>query len=788
MNPTTRWRTPLGDESRSKLLKEPSAGRATLLGLVRWCIAHRRRVVIAWVAVAVLATVVAGSVGRQYATNFSLPGTESQRAWDLLTRQFRAQSGDIDTIVFHVSRGTIESPAVRGEITPLLARVSEFPHVAGVISPYSARGAVQVSPDRTTAFATIDYDKTANLLPNSAGKAVLDRVEAVRAPGLRVAAGGQVIENAEGFNLGPSTAIGVIAALVILLLTFGSLAAAGMPLITAGLGLITGVALIGLATHVFNMSNISPELALMIGLGVGIDYALFIVTRFRENYLAFGDVERSVVHAMDTSGRAVLLAGAIVVIALLGMFATGVSFMYGLAIASVIAVLLVLAASLTLLPALLSRFGPRIVRPRGARRGLLGRRRAAVAGADGAAAAAARPGRSAWRRWSATVEARPWPLAAVSLAVMLALLTPAFAMRLDTSDAGNDPAGVSSRHAFDLLAHGFGAGFNGPVALVAELSHRDQAAVLPALPAAVRATHDVVAVTTPRIAPSGTVAVMQVYPGSAPQASATTNLVNHLRHDVLPPLEHRSGVRVLVGGFTAGAIDFSHVLASKLPLFIAIVVLLSALLLLVIFRSLVIPAQAAIMNLLSIGGALGVTVAVFQWGWLGSVLGIQKGPIEPWIPVLMFAVVFGLSMDYEVFLISRVREEWVGRRDASAAVADGIAFTGRVITAAAAIMVCVFLSFTLGNQRTLKEFGFGLATAVFLDAVVVRCMLLPAVLELLGPVTWRLPRWLDARLPRINIEGTAARLPVDPEGLGRDKAAELEPTETAAGALSPSCS
>jgi putative drug exporter of the RND superfamily len=765
---------------RSTLSDGPPTRRATLLGLVRWCVAHRRRVVVAWVAVAVLTTIVAGSAGRQYATNFHLPGTESQQAWDLLTREFRAQSGDADTIVFHVSRGTIASPAVRGAITPLLARVSTFPHVAGVISPYTARGAVQVSPNRMTAFATINYDKTANLLPNSAGKALLEQVDAVRVPGLRVAAGGQVIENAEGFNLGPSTAIGTIAALLILLLTFGSLTAAGMPLITAGLGLITGVGLIGLATHVTSMSNVAPQLALMIGLGVGIDYALFIVTRFRENYLEFGDVERSVVHAMDTSGRAILLAGATVVIALLGMFATGVSFLYGLAIASVIAVLLTLAASLTLLPALLSRFGSRLVRPRRARRGLLRRRRAAVAMASGARVAAPVSGRSAWRRWSETVQARPWPLAIVSVAVMIALLVPAFAMRLDTSDAGNDPANVSSRHAFDLLAQGFGAGFNGPLQLVAELPRRDQAAALPALRAAVSATPDVVAVTAPRIAPSGTVAVIQVYPGSAPQASATTNLVNHLRYDVLPPLEHRSGVRALVGGFTAGAIDFSHVLASKLPLFIAIVVLLSALLLLVIFRSLVIPLQAALMNLLSIGGALGVLVAVFQWGWLGSVLGVQKGPIEPWIPVLMFAVVFGLSMDYEVFLISRVHEEWARRRDASAAVADGIAFTGRVITAAAAIMVTVFLSFTLGNQRTLKEFGLGLAAAVFLDALVVRCMLLPAVLELLGPVTWRLPRWLGARLPHINIEGSAARALPKPAELGLGATAELEPTEEAA--------
>ena len=743
-----------------------------MLRLTHWCIAHRRYVVAGWVALAVLASVLAQAVGRQYATNFSLPGTETQRAVDLLTREFPTQSGDVDTIVFHVSHGTIDAPAVRARLVPLLARVATFPHVAGVISPYSARGAVEVSRDRMTAFETINYAKRANLLPNNTGAPLLAAVKAVRVPGLQIATGGQVVEDAEGFSIGPATSVGVVAALVILLITFGSLMAAGMPLVTAGLGLITGVALIGIATHVTSMSNVSPELALMIGLGVGIDYALFIVTRFRENYLANGDVERSVVEAMDTSGRAILLAGTTVVIALLGMFATGVSFMYGLAIAAVIAVLLTLAASLTLLPAMLSRFGARIVRPRGSGRRLGWRNRAAAAEARAPAA----PPRSRWRQWSEAVQARPWPLTFISLAVMVALLTPVFALRLDTSDAGNDPANTSSRQAFDLLANGFGAGFNGPLLLVAELPGRDQLGALPAVQAAVRATAGVDVVTAPRVAPSGMVAVMEVYPGSAPQAPATTNLVNRLRHEVLPSLASHARTPVRVGGFTAGSIDFSNVLGAKLPLFIAIVVVLSALLLLVMFRSVVIAIQAALMNLLSIGGALGVTGAVFQWGWFGSLLGVQKGPVEPWIPVLMFAVVFGLSMDYEVFLVSRVREEWVRRHDASAAGGDGIAFTGRVISAAAAIMVCVFLSFMLGNERTIKEFGFGLAAAVFLDALVVRCVLLPAVLELLGPATWRLPRWLDARLPHINIEGSAARLPVASERSRAEDGAELEPT------------
>lgn len=648
--------------------------------LARWCMTHRRRVIVGWLAIAVLASVLSHAIGPSYSSVFGIPGTESQRARDLLAREFPAQSGDVDTVVFHVTRGTVASPEVRAAILPLIQRVEALPHVAGVVSPYSSAGAAQVSANRMTAFATINYDKQANLLSNNTGKPLLADVKAVHVAGLQVAAGGQVVQQAEGFSVGPATAVGVVAALLILLLTFGSLAAAGLPLITAGLGLLTGVALIGIATHVTNMSNISPDLALMIGLGVGIDYALFIVTRFRESYLAIGDVESSILEAMDTSGRAIILAGSTVMIALLGMFATGVAFMYGLAIAAVIAVLFTLLASLTLLPALLARFGPRLVRPGDARGGRFKRARPATR-ERAAAPRTVTVEHSAWRRWSGIVQRHPWPLAIVSLAVMVALVTPVLALRLDESDAGNNPSSLSSRHAFDLLARGFGQGFNGPLLLVAKLSSHEHATALSTLRADVAGAPGVVAVTQPRISPSGNVAVIEAYPSSAPEALATTELVNHLRHKVLPGFEHSTGTAVLVGGFTAGSIDFSNYLANKLPLFFGLVILLSALLLLLVFRSIVIPVQAAILNLLTVGAALGVTVAVFQWGWLGGLLGVQKGPIEAWVPVIMFAVVFGLSMDYEVFLVSRIREQWLLRRDASSAVAEGVSLTGRVITA-----------------------------------------------------------------------------------------------------------
>jgi RND superfamily putative drug exporter len=720
-----------------------------MLRFTRWCVAHRRIVVIGWVIIAIASTAIAGAIGRQYANDWTLPGTQAQEVVNLLTSEFPAQKGDLDTVVWRNDHGSFDAPAVKAEIAPLLQRISHEPHVVSVTSPFTPAGAYQISPDGRTAFATIHYDNRSNLLPNATGQPVINGVEAIHVPGLRVAAGGQVIENAEGFSVGPATEVGVLAAMVILLLTFGSLVAAAMPLLTAGFGLITGIALVGLATQVTDMSNVAPELAIMIGLGVGIDYALFIVTRFRENFHRGHNVESAVMHAMDTSGRAVLLAGATVIIALLGMFATGVAFMYGLAIASVLAVLMVLTASLTVLPAMLSRFGERIARP-----GWFARRQArrnpAAVNADGDIRD------TAWRRWSVTVQRRPWTLAIASLAVMCVFLIPALSMRLQSSDAGNDPSSTTSHKAFDLLSEGFGPGFNGPLLVAAKLPNAAAQSGLPALRSRLAATKNVVAVTAPRVSPSGRVAIFEAYPGSAPQAPATTDLVHRLRDQVLPPLKQQLGMTVLVGGLTAGSIDFSHVLASKLPVFVGIVVVLSALLLFLIFRSLVIPIQAGLMNLLSIGGALGATVAVFSNGFLSGVFGVEPGPIEPWIPVLMFAVVFGLSMDYEVFLISRVREEWVRGGDPSSAVADGIASTGRVITAAAAIMICVFLSFMLGNERPIKEFGFGLAAAVFLDAVVVRCVMLPAVLELLGPLTWKLPRWLDARLPHFGIEGSDA--------------------------------
>jgi len=715
--------------------------------LTRFCIDHRRFVILGWIAVAIAALALSGAVGSRYATNFSLPGTESQRAADLLKRDFPAQAGDSDQIVFAAKQGKVSDPAVRARITPMLASVAKLPHVTGVVSPYAAGGARAVSADGRVAFATVNFDQRANELPKDAVNRVISVARGAGSSAVQVELGGQAIQQVQEPPLGAATAIGIVAAIVVLLLTFGSFVAMGMPILTALIGLGTGVGLIGLASQAIDMPFFSTELAVMIGLGVGIDYALFIVTRFRENARAGMDVREATIAAMDTAGRAVLFAGLTVIIALLGMFALGISFLYGVAVSSALAVLLVMLASLTVLPALISKFGTRVARP--SRRA----RRRAEAGVP------APTGPTGWARWAGWVTRRPWVGVTVGLGIMLLLTVPALSMNLGSSDAGNDPTSLTTRRAYDLLAEGFGKGVNGPLVVAAQLSKAGDKAAQAQIGAALRTTPDVAAVAAPRVAPNGQTLVYTVYPRSAPQDQATTDMVQNLRDNRLPPVERATGATVLVGGANGAQIDVTHALSSKLPLFIGVVVLLSALLLFIVFRSVVIPLQAAAMNLLSIGASLGVVVAIFQWGWLADLVGIQKGPIDSFIPVMVFAIVFGLSMDYEVFLVSRIHEVWTKRRDASRAVVEGLASTGRVITAAATIMVCVFLSFVLGDVRAVKLFGLSLAAAVFLDAFVVRSLLLPAVLQLLGRATWWLPDWLERRLPHLAIEPGEAPAP-----------------------------
>ncbi len=749
-----------------------------MLKLARWSTTHRIYVLLGWFVLLVAVNALAQSAGTAYSNNFTLPNSDAQRASNLLQRSFSSQAGDRDTIVFKVASGTVLDPAVKSRMGAMFARVEKLPHVSGVISPYAgAASGRSVSANGKIAFATVVFDEKANKLPKEAPERVVVVARAAGRAGLQVELGGQAIEATEQAGFGISTAVGLLAAIVVLLLTFGSVVAMGLPIVTALFGLGTGLGAIALFTHLVDTPNFSTELAAMIGLGVGIDYSLFILTRFREAYATpgptFGDARESVIQSMDTAGRAVLFAGCTVVIALLGMMLLGVDFLYGVAISASIAVLLVMFGSLTLLPALLTFAGARLARPsRRARRRAAQAESASQASATAASpvgAPGAGPGTGAassagprWLRWSMFVERRPRTIAAVSALVMLLIAAPATALRLGSSDASNDPSSTTTHRAYGLLAQGFGQGFNGPLLVAVQVPTRHDTVGVARLQTAVAATPGVASVAPPRVNPSGDVATLTVYPRSSPQAYATTQLVERLRGHVVPAISAQTGLKVYVGGVTAGSVDFAKTLGEKLPLFIGVVVLLSALLLLVVFRSLVIPLQAAVMNLLSIGAALGVIVAIFQWGWLGSLVGVQQGPIESFIPVMLFAIVFGLSMDYEVFLVSRIHERWTHTRDNPRAVAEGLALTGRVVTAAAAIMVCVFLSFMLGEERVIKEFGLSLASAVFLDALVVRCLLLPAVLHLIGPRTWALPAWLDRALPRLNIEGTVLPAPGAP--------------------------
>jgi RND superfamily putative drug exporter len=711
-----------------------------------WAAGHRRLVVLGWIVALVGAYGASSAVGTNYSNSFSLKGTDSQRAVDLLKRDFPAQSGDSDQIVLHARSGSVTAPAVQARVAPVLNQIARLPHVSGVVSPYSPAGAQAVSRDGRIAFATVNFDQRANTLPKAAVERVISVAHGARSPQLEVQLGGQAIQQTEQTSIGTATAVGLVAAMIVLLITFGSMLAMGLPILTALLGLGTGIGLAGLGSQIISTPDFATQLAAMIGLGVGIDYALFLITRFRQNYRSGMDLQTSVSEAMDTAGRAVLFAAITVIIALLGQFALGVSFLYGLAVASALAVLLTMLAALTILPAVLSRFGERIARPG---------RRARNSGES----SATRDARGGWARWASLIQRHPWPGAVAGLAIMLALAAPALALRLGNSDAGNNPPSSTTRHSYDLLANGFGRGFNGPLQVVASLPHAGDPAAVAGIAASLRASGNVASVSPARLSPNGQTAVFLVYPSSAPQSLATSSLVDNLRKHTLPPVAQSTGARILVGGQQATTIDFTSVLSSKLPLFIGIVVALSALLLLIVFRSLVIPVQAAFMNLLSIGAALGVVVAIFQWGWLGSIFNVRGGPIEAFIPVMLFAIVFGLSMDYEVFLVSRIHEEWTRRRDATQAVSRGLASTGRVITAAATIMICVFLSFATGEERVLKLFGLSLASAVFLDAFVVRSLLMPSVLEIIGRRTWALPRWLGTRLPHLVIDSAETHLP-----------------------------
>ena len=728
---------------------DPKAENGVLGRLAGWCFDHRRRVLLIWIAAIIVVTVVAQSMGSRFQDSFGSGNSASQQVQNLLAARFPVTAGTSADVVISTT-GPVGTAANRETTDALVARLSSLPHVSRVQSPFDP-SSHQIAPSQRIAFAVVQFNQDAATIPNAAVTKVIDVAESFDRTGYRIALGGGPIGKVITAAPGPSEGAGILAAMLIMLIAFGSVVAMGLPIMTALFGIAIGFALEDLLSHLLNVPIFAPEMLAMIGLGVGIDYALFIVTRYRQGLFEGRDPRQAVVVSLVTSGRAVLFAGTIVVISLVGLFLLQLPFLQGLAVGTIAAVLLVMAAALTLLPAMLGFAGQAIDRlhvPRLLQSG-------ATPTPD-----------SFWFRWSRMIQRRAWIAGALALLVLVALAIPLFSMRLAFTDAGNDPTSLTTRQAFDLLAEGFGPGFNGPLVVAAPLSSAADALAMDKVQSALRATPGIAFAAPVELNADRTAAVIIAYPTTEPEAAQTSQLVARLRSTVVPEATAGTGLHVLVGGETAASVDAANYLAGRLFLVIGAVIVLAFLLLMAVFRSVVIPIKAAIMNLLSVGAAYGVIVAVFQWGWGGSIIGIGRtGPIDPWIPLMMFTILFGLSMDYEVFLLSRIREEWRRTRDNSLSVADGLAKTARVITAAAAIMICVFGSFVIGDPlRVLKVFGLGLAASILIDATLVRLVLVPSVMELLGPANWYMPRWLDRIVPTLGAE-VDVDLPASPEDL-----------------------
>ena len=692
------------------------------------CFRHRWRVIALWLVALVGLFAARGALGGPFADGGRLPGTDSQKAYDLARAEMPNLTDDSATVVFHDPAG-LDRPSTAAAVRSYLDQVRALPGISAVTSPFDAPE--QRSADGTVAFATVEL--ASDHPADTTAAAMAEKAKALQHPGLDVALGGYLFQDVQ---VPASEGVGLLAAAIILLIAFGSVVAMGLPLLTAIAGVMASMAALGLWAAAVPTPDFTTQVAMMIGIGVGIDYALFIVTRYRTALQQGLAPHDATVEAMGTAGRAVVFAGCTVMISLLGLLLMRLSFLEGLALGTSTAVLVAVLGAITLLPALLGVVGRRIDRLS------VHRRRTRRA-----------PRETMAHRWARGVQRRPVVAAVVGAGALLLLAAPAFSMRLAVADAGNDPAGSTTRQAYDLLAQGFGPGVNGPLTLVFETPDAAAAAAVPTALDAVAHTPGVVFVTPPVASPSGAIASAQVFPTTAPQSEVTGQLVRHLRSDVLPDALGSSGAVAHVGGQTASDIDFSTVLGERLPWFIGAVLVLSFVLLLAVFRSVLVPLKAVVMNLLSIGAAYGVMVAVFQWGWFGSLFGVSGGaPIEPWAPMMLFAIVFGLSMDYEVFLLSSVKEEYDRTGDNSRAVVEGLSSTARVITAAAAIMVCVFGSFVVADARAIKLIGLGLAIAVLIDATLVRMVLVPATMELLGRANWWLPRWLDRLVPRFAVE------------------------------------
>jgi putative drug exporter of the RND superfamily len=698
---------------------------------------YRGRMVLGWIVAAVVIIGLGNALPGDYHADYNTPGSESKAASDLTEREFGGYSGQEIYVVWKDPKGAL-NPATKKQMNAFFAEAEAVKNV-------EERAPVRVSKDGTIATTTLPLTVPGWEVKKKQGEELIDAAEKNSGNGLEIKLGGEPILIAQE-STSPE-GIGFLAAAIVLLIAFGSLVAAGLPLAIALLGLgISSGGLIVLLANVIDVPNWTTAVSGLIGIGVGIDYALLVLTRFRSAMKSGKDRHDAVVEAVTTAGRSVLVAGSTVVIAILGLFLTGLPYMYGVAISASLAVLVVMIASITLLPALLSYLGPRVDR---LRIPILGRRLDRPEG-DGESPAA---------RWSHAVQRRPWTAVIVATAILLALAAPALGMRLGFPDAGNDKKGTMTREAYDLISEGFGPGANGPLVIAAELPNPGAKADVNRLVSQLREEPGVAYVPAPRFSSSGGAAIITVIPTTSPQDAATSDLVDHLRGTVIPQALGGTGVTALVGGVNAALEDQSEYITGRMPWFIAGVVGLSFLLLLLAFHSPLISLKAGVMNLLSVSAASGVMTIVSKGGFVGELIGIDhEVPIAPFMPVMMFAILFGLSMDYEVFLISRIREEYLKDGDTRRAVADGLAKTARVITAAAAIMVVVFLAFVASPEVFLKLFGIGLASAIFLDATLVRMVLVPAVMQLLGNRNWWIPDWLERILPRIDVEARAPGL------------------------------
>ncbi|MDQ0959602.1 RND superfamily putative drug exporter [Streptomyces sp. B4I13] len=697
-----------------------------MAALARWCYRHRLVVLLLWVGALFGLGFSASTAGTDYANVFSLPDTDSKKAYDLMEKAFPARAGDTDTVVWKVDEGSVRDQDVRSRMQPVLDGIAKMKGVGGVTGPY-AGGAAQISGDGRIAYAQITFTEQANAVPKELVQDVVDTARGAGRDGLEVEVGGQAVQRVQEPPTGLAEMVGLAAAAVVLFLAFGSLYAMLLPLAVAVFGVGMGLFSTQLLSHVTDIPDLAPLLSSLIGLGVGIDYALFIVTRHRKGVLRGLDPQESAVTALNTSGRAVLFAGGTVCIALAGMLVTDLRFLDGVVIGTSLTVVLSVLAATTLLPALLGFLGVRVLSRR--------QRRLLATGPEPEKAS------SPAARWSTGVQRRPRTIAALALAVMVVLALPVLSLRLGATDQGNDDASTTTRQAYDLLAEGFGPGFNGPLQVVVDGGDAT------ALARGIEKTPGVAQVAA--LPPAAGVTVIQVVPTTSPQSEQTDTLIDRLRDDVIPA----SGAEAHVGGVTAVSKDFATVTGDRLPLFVATIIGLGFLLLLVAFRSLVVPLTAAVMNLIAAAASFGVLVAVFQWGWGLDLLGLGKeGPINAFLPVIMLSLLFGLSMDYQVFLVSRMHEEWVHTRDNARAVRVGLAETSRVINSAALIMVCVFLAFVLSGDSGAAMAGVGLAAAVALDAFILRTALVPAAMHLLGDSNWWLPGWLERQLPHLAVE------------------------------------